>query len=53
MFEIDCTMCLVNVNKYDSDSDSDSGQQIRIGLRSWSATFTHNFDAHFGAILRT
>ena len=30
-----------------------SGQQIRGVLRSWSATFTHNFDAHCSAILRT
>ena len=30
-----------------------SGQQIRVVLQSWSATFTHNFDAQFGAILRT
>ena len=30
-----------------------SGQQIRVVLQSWSATFTHNFNAQFGAILRT
>ena len=30
-----------------------SGQQICVVLQSWSATFTHNFDAQFGAILRT
>ena len=30
-----------------------SGQQIRVVLRSWSETFTYNFDAQFGAILRT
>ena len=30
-----------------------SGQQIRVVLQSWSATFTHNFAAQFGVILRT
>ena len=30
-----------------------SGQQIRVVLRSWSATFRRSFDTQFGAILRT